>query len=274
MARSEYAPNGGIGIEDLPGILMDWRQNNLDNGILSSFNKPMPQTKEELEAHMAAMVTPEAIETGLDFVSPLNGLLGTIGGVNAKNVPKWLYPNHPDGKKRFEIDDSNASFYNQMFDKVFHEGKSVNIDFLLNHENLLQQYPELGLLSVKSKPGVGGVTDKSGVRIGADEPNKLETLMHELQHSIQDIEGFSPGGDTATYLLRDGGDEVFDKYVKEGLDHGLSESAAMDRAKYKTYMDLGGEQEARIVERRMNMSDYERNMNPFWHEYDFASMIP
>ena len=93
-----------------------------------------------------------------------------------------------DGAWKFEIDDSPAKIKNQNADKL---------GDLLEHKELFKAYPELKDIKIKK------ISNEGGEKLGYYDPNKKEiainnigdksTLMHEVQHAIQDIEGFAKG---------------------------------------------------------------------------------
>lgn len=93
-----------------------------------------------------------------------------------------------DGAWKFEIADSPAKIKNQNADKL---------GDLLEHKELFKAYPELKDIKIKK------IIDEKGENLGYYDPNKKEiginnigdksTLMHEVQHAIQDIEGFAKG---------------------------------------------------------------------------------
>ena len=121
-----------------------------------------------------------------------------------------------DGAWKFEIDDSPAKIKNQNADKL---------GDLLEHKELFKAYPDLKDIKIKK------ISDERGEKLGYYDPNKKEiginnigdksTLMHEVQHAIQDIEGFA-----------------------KGLG-----------AKGENYRLSHGEAEARNVETRLNLGD-------------------
>ena len=121
-----------------------------------------------------------------------------------------------DGAWKFEIDDSPAKIKNQNADKL---------GDLLEHKELFKAYPELKDIKIKK------IIDEKGENLGYYDPNKKEiginnigdksTLMHEVQHAIQDIEGFAKGSG----------------------------------AKGENYRLSHGEAEARNVQNRLNLGD-------------------
>ena len=121
-----------------------------------------------------------------------------------------------DGAWKFEIDDSPAKIKNQNADKL---------GDLLEHKELFKAYPELKDIKIKK------IIDEKGEKLGYYDHNKKEiainnigdksTLMHEVQHAIQNIEGFAKGSG------------------KKGDSYRLSH----------------GEAEARNVQNRLNLGD-------------------
>ena len=121
-----------------------------------------------------------------------------------------------DGAWKFEIDDSPAKIKNQNADKL---------GDLLEHKELFKAYPELKDIKIKK------IIDEKGENLGYYDPNKKEiainnigdksTLMHEVQHAIQEIEGFAKGSG----------------------------------AKGENYRISHGEAEARNVQNRLNLGD-------------------
>ena len=121
-----------------------------------------------------------------------------------------------DGAWKFEIDDNPAKIKNQNADKL---------GDLLEHKELFKAYPELKDIKIKK------IIDEKGENLGYYDPNKKEiginnigdksTLMHEVQHAIQDIEGFAKGSG----------------------------------AKGENYRLSHGEAEARNVQNRLNLGD-------------------
>ena len=123
-----------------------------------------------------------------------------------------------DGAWKFEIGDSKA-----RLNPNFKSGGRLSE--LLEHEELFKAYPDLKDIKIKK------ISDEGGEKLGYYDPNKKEiainnigdksTLMHEVQHAIQEIEGFSKGSG----------------------------------AKGENYRLSHGEAEARNVQNRLNLGD-------------------
>ena len=123
-----------------------------------------------------------------------------------------------DGAWKFEIGDSKA-----RLNPNFKSGGRLSE--LLEHKELFKAYPELKDIKIKK------IIDEKGENLGYYDPNKKEiainsigdksTLMHEVQHAIQNIEGFAKGSG----------------------------------AKGENYRLSHGEAEARNVQNRLNLGD-------------------
>ena len=121
-----------------------------------------------------------------------------------------------DGAWKFEIDDNPAKIKNQNADKLGN---------LLEYKELFKAYPELKDIKIKK------ISDEKGEKLGYYDPRKKEialsdlgdksTLMHEVQHAIQEIEWFAKGSG----------------------------------AKGENYRLSHGEAEARNVQNRLNLGD-------------------
>lgn len=126
-------------------------------------------------------------------------------GPDAEQAPpidskKWF--KGPDGKWRWEIDDSQASLdsYNlEMADRLIGE----DLDTVLRHPALFKNYPELKDWTITNNPAPNDFSqsyqgwadaDKKRVNITPYAKDPLSTLLHEVQHAVQSIEGFATGG--------------------------------------------------------------------------------
>lgn len=209
-----------------------------------------------------------------------------------------------DRRIRFEIDDSNSKLVD--IDKYFHtyideKGQEVlsNMKYrngqqrvllseILDHPELYKQYPDFKDLSViidNSLPPESAYYDdiKSTIALGIG--TKLENIrslnLHEIQHTIQAVEGF-PSGTSFEGVLRliNIADrpklkKAWDEFAKENNIVKLREvgtkpeeelsmfSSYLKKNKYgdiyDEYARVLGEIEARDVQARMNMTKEERS---------------
>ena len=104
-----------------------------------------------------------------------------------------------DGKWRFEIDDSKMRFINHREESR----RTWKLDELIRHDALFAAYPELRNYTVLNFGIADGVeaTFYPGLNRIALDPRlsraeKRTALIHEIQHAIQLIEGFTAGATT------------------------------------------------------------------------------
>lgn len=132
-------------------------------------------------------------------------------GANAEQVRKetgWFQG--ADGRWRFEIDDSAATFNNVADWIDAAEDGGAPLQDVLNHPALFAAYPEIGRVRVHvnpqrtggamfiGEPGrgfVGAVIEIGDPTAYAADTPAIDSVMHEVQHAIQAREGFAPGGD-------------------------------------------------------------------------------
>lgn len=310
-----------------------------------------PQSYESIKRD--GMKTPAVTNETIGELMPGGGLLGTIGGKTAKTADmallakagemkaagakaddiyaqtKW-WLDHPDGKPRFEIDDSGA----ELLDKGlmdFNAGTGlVRHARMMSHPELRRAYRDTDYISYRKQnsPGASYEEGSDTIRLPQDagHPGMFPAMreeavkspaLHELQHAVQGREGFARGGspgdfsqvpmDTRySYLndvdlkLNNGIGELVEqadgvkgllaisrKYPDAYAEysdalHALGTtnlqqaraniSKAFDEADklspYEQYRALAGETEARLVQKRMNMTMQERLNSPFYKNYD------
>jgi Large polyvalent protein associated domain 23/ADP-Ribosyltransferase in polyvalent proteins len=176
------------------------------------------------------------MEVALNWLSGAPGIVGMFGGVGAKSANYanlrlaeqlekqgisrdeiWKqtgWGRFVDGQWRFEIPDNTSRLLTpQSRGKGFSTAERA-----LSHPELFENYPHLKDLSTQWGTG-GPVTGSQGaysLSAGGDEairaaggtPEQTQSaLLHEIQHAIQNREGFATGGDPS-----------------KGLDNALLES--------------------------------------------------
>ncbi len=152
-----------------------------------------------------------------------------------------------DSKPRFEIGDQNAKFMsksqldelaNRNADQVY-QGKLSDV---LQHDELYRNYPELKNTDVYYDAGVRDYygaeydpeTNEITLGAGLTDEQIKEGILHEIQHAIQEREGFARGAS----------------------------------AQNPDYMRSAGEAEARATAARRNMADGERYVMPDRTNFD------
>lgn len=221
------------------------------------------------------------------------------GGASKESVFKELGVfRGPEGKWRYEIDDSPSQFL------ATDGGGGVLSDFLL-HSDIYSAYPDVQRIKTMFEPSsTGGAYNwtQDSMEIGGGSPHSI--ALHELQHAVQGREGFAAGGSPSQFsgagemVNNISGDmkiapDVVEfwrrvdsgiprKQAGEGLDRnavinalgfsdGLEARAWADGLEkqmnewsdiaidpFSAYQRLAGEAEARAVQDRMNMPMSER----------------
>lgn len=191
-----------------------------------------------------------------------------------------------DGKWRYEMGDSKLKdtisiegrdFKRNVEDMLWTSGKLIDT---VDDDNLFKAYPELSNVRletdtmVEDMPSNGSYNAKmKTITIHASELKYLNKILnHEIQHAIQDIEGFSGGGSPELFMdkgrikeleeLRDDMERRIEE-GEEGLDESLQEVEMelfdlKEDTPYYKYKSLSGEVESRNVESRMDMTPEQR----------------
>lgn len=193
-------------------------------------------------------------------------------GAEIWNATHTGNPNNPlegrtfvgaDKKLRQEIDDSGSMYRGVIAGNSAGEA--------IHHPELFSADPVLRDIKIREFKGSGGSFDPSGVGqinigVGGGIPNS--TVLHELQHAIQQREGFARGGDMreSNVFAAFPEAELLYKKLMESRDTNeihrlhkeLSEFTANPENQFEAYRRLAGESEARLTQSRMNMTPSER----------------
>ena len=162
----------------------------------------------------------------------------------------------PDGKWRQEISDAEAV---TTFPKRNVMGTVMPMEKRLSNENLYQAYPELRKMDLELIPdrlGRAGGFNSNWVELATGEAGTSQAkpiMLHELQHAIQQKEGFARGGmpnEMTTFLQRSNPDE----YMKAAKEGKLSNPEFANNM----YKRLLGEAEARLTENRIPLTQEQR----------------
>lgn len=124
---------------------------------------------------------------------------------------------------------------------------TADTDRMLNHPELFKAYPELAEkpMSVGWRPGQEGVNYHDPAipieAYGPTERDVLSVILHELQHSVQNIEGFARGGNP--------------KWMKNVLANlaPTADQQLLYPTPDQMYRALMGEVEARTVQSRYEL---------------------
>jgi len=176
----------------------------------------------------------------------------------------------PDGMWRQEIPDASAGFrmdFNSVVpskSNAYMPVRDLPIGGAFNHPELYAAYPDIlrtGRMEVAKSPDWMPASSNSGSQRGNQftvrnktEEGARSTVLHELQHAVQQREGFAPGGGESQFYA-----EIL-KDVK--TKHPLASSADIaniaSTEAFRRYRALMGEAEARATEARANLTAAER----------------
>ena len=118
----------------------------------------------------------------------------------------------------------------------------------------------------------GGVGDLFGEQKYSDVGAR-DMLLHEIQHAIQEREGFAPGSNPRGLPLTQSDVTTVTRNMakKNGVDYDAAspkDKAQMERVvRHRIYKAQAGETEARNVQTR---ADYELRQRPSWATEDVA----
>lgn len=180
--------------------------------------------------------------------------VGVFGGQEAFEPPAkgWFFD--ASGKRSFEIPDFEATLKKGTFstgttgsDPLVYKGP---LEGILNHPELYRQYPELADVPVEIRwnplgkrdvdasfhPGLGRLIT---MEVGGPEEVVVASLLHEINHALQDIEDFARGGNVNEFFYH-----LSPLISKAGLPE-----LSLDTA-HALYRQLAGEVASRNVEHR------------------------
>ena len=157
----------------------------------------------------------------------------------------------PDSMWKFELSDKDAKL------KPGWDGYGLTVGETLDHPTLFENYPSLAKIDVVFRidfpDGVNGgySSADNAIHLNANiTPTQARsTLLHELQHAVQVIEGFARGG------------KPKDPYLVEAAQ-ALGIDISTSRTMYVAYQRLLGEVEARDVQARRDLTAEELRERP------------
>lgn len=175
----------------------------------------------------------------------------------------------PDGMWRQEIPD-NKAFYDpealadlKLNNPNFNYLKDTQpLGGVIDHNALYKAYPDVGDIQTHFMPvdrmrGSSGAWSAKNSRLTlADSPKDQKSIaLHEIQHAIQDKEGWAKGGspDSAELL------PFVRKMYADNIDGFSGESHELvNMAKQRAYQNLAGEAEARATQTRIPLDAAQR----------------
>ena len=201
-----------------------------------------------------------------------------------------------DGLWHAELDVSQAEL-KAAFERALQSELPIRAALAVEIPQIAESYPEL-LDSIMIEPKVrdpeytpGGGLQVRGERdatlsvSAANSDEALSIILHELQHAIQNIEGFAYGTNPAVVMKTHSEevkaeferlklenpptvDDVINQSIEDMLFEVERETELYRRAAHEVYKRHAGEVEARNVQTRQNMTLEERRKNPPWKSAD------
>jgi hypothetical protein len=150
----------------------------------------------------------------------------------------------PDKQWRFEIPDQTSTMRGTGTASEIAARQGGFVGDTLYHPELYKAYPKTAQQQFAGREGLSSTYEPNPGRVTITNQMPSGTrsaTLHELQHAIQEKENFARGG-----------------YADQ-----TSSGPA-----YEQYRRMAGEVEARNVQRRANMSDFERRYKPPWQTQD------
>ena len=150
-----------------------------------------------------------------------------------------------------QLDDIWSGEYARLRERV--ESGNATLADVLQHDSLYEAYPELRDVKVRLESDTGsknGSYDPSTntITISKDKPGdsaKVGTMLHEIQHAIQQIEGWESGASPEYWAAREyeNGDTASDR-AQELYSRILNSLDKADQNKVIRYNELDREMEA------------------------------
>ena len=206
-----------------------------------------------------------------DSIAAAKALEMEKAGVDAKTI--WQQTGTwkaPDGMWRQEIPDTSAGFrmdFNSAApskSNAYMPMKDIPIGGAFNHADLYQAYPDIlrtGRMEVAKSRDWMPETSNSGSLRGNQltvrdktEAGARSTILHELQHAVQQREGFARGGNESQFYA----EVLKDIKTKHPLASSDDIANIASTEAFRRYRALMGEAEARATQARANLTAAER----------------
>lgn len=230
--------------------------------------------------------TKKYIDQSMEFADAIN-VGGLLAGPEALGYRQTgSFSSLADRKPRFEIPDNKAVLKKGKALVASYQGAEVKLGQIFQHDELYRNYPQLKDISVKRENlgvGTNGMYDAKTNTIylndAVDYLDDRSTLLHEVQHIIQKIEGFARGGSPEQFddlSKNENIKELFNKqweYVSKlpkdspqwkSANEELQKLSKMLDTPHKQYQRLAGEIEARAVQQRQKFTPAQRKaLDPY-----------
>lgn len=185
-----------------------------------------------------------------------------------------------DNEPRYEVSDQKARL---LPDNKLSETRPVKLNTVLDHPELFNAYPELADVKVKfdNDPSVNASWSKrdNTIFLNPKAADPLASIIHEVQHAIQDHEGWARGANVDSVYRTapvDAINRVLDKGIPSDRDEWDARRAVRNDpdAAEQLYNRAGGEYEARAAASRLRWDDLDRLDHPQFQRVDDRGVRP
>ena len=202
---------------DAVGEFGKWLTKNVNTaaGIPDQYDNPYPLLAPQGQEQAAFDIAGMAQLGSMPFApKSAGGTLGTFIGPKASTWdanraataskmlddgvdPAQVWREHligrmPDKSLFSEVSDSGVNFAVSPVDEKYNK---MSIGRAINHKDLFTNYPENWETKIHFTDGGAGSYGNDVVKVGVDDaPYPISTTLHELQHAIQQREGWARGG--------------------------------------------------------------------------------
>lgn len=161
---------------------------------------------------------------------------------------------------RQEIPDNMAKFREGALERLGTVDE-MSLQELIDHPELFKAYPDVGNLSVSSVRGMNSSYNPEwdSIELGRDTLDPFSTMLHEIQHKIQQTEGWAKGGSPTSFK---------EKYVSVP-SKDPRQSLFEILTPHQQYKRLAGEVEARNTQSRQLLDAMARRRE---HPYSTMDM--
>lgn len=206
------------------------------------------------------------------------------------------YFDEVDNSFRWEIDDSGSKLLSDGLSDFHNKANLVRQNRMMSHKGLSEAYPDSDQIRyIKgNSPGASynPARDEISLPQDAGHPDMFpesrdkftkSPALHELNHAIQQREGFARGGSPSA-ITNPKVAAITKKIddMEKSANYNYSEMQALLAEKmrlisemelsphqqYEQYERLLGEADSRAVQARMDMNMQDRINTPFWESYD------
>ena len=183
-----------------------------------------------------------------------------------------------DGKWRMEVDDSVAEYFPNGDARGAAPGQGTKVRDFIKHPQLERLAPGIFDLPMQIdptlKPGTNGQYEGRSRGISVRDGAALSTVLHEIQHGIQEIEGFARGAnsdqgkqwamivaheqvkDTPEYQQLQNSDARFQYVQNKAME--ITGMQKIEDAGIIYYANAAGEVEAQDTANRASLTAFER----------------